>query len=167
MSRNRQINYRNRPQRINPDAINRNVLPLDVFKLTQNRSTPDEESFLGLQHKWYFQKEDWHEVGAAGEPAFRSFVSNTGGDYAPVRFRKTPDYQVEISGKFNASATVLGALFTLPVGYRPIYIYEGVLFRILATSILFEPIEIRLNGDVYMTQTLNGDYFIDIKFPLD
>lgn len=91
--------------------------------------------------------EDWHVIGAPGEPGFATGVENedgTGaeipgwenaGDSLPVAFRKDPLGMVHLRGvarlvpAFNSSddfvsyRAVIGEIFTLPPGYRP----EGLL----------------------------------------
>lgn len=64
--------------------------------------------------------DDWHTVGAAGEPAFQgAWVSYDGGATFQVpQFRKDNEGRVFLRGqaKSGASGTVA---FTLPVGFRP------------------------------------------------
>lgn len=62
--------------------------------------------------------EDFHIVGASGEPAFQnSWVAHSSADHKP-RFRKTADGFVEMRGLI-VSGTDSSTAFTLPVGYRP------------------------------------------------
>lgn len=61
--------------------------------------------------------EDWHVVGAAGEPAFANGWTNTGGAFATAAFRRTPDGLVLLRGRITPGAAV--TVFTLPAGYRP------------------------------------------------
>jgi hypothetical protein len=63
--------------------------------------------------------EPWHEVGAAGEPAFGSGWTNTGGGAPTLAFRKTPDGRVQFKGVVTPAAGAAAVAFTLPVGYRP------------------------------------------------
>ena len=65
--------------------------------------------------------EDWHNIGAAGEPAFQgTWVANgTQPSYNPPGFRKRPDGVVELRGSVK-SGTLNTTVFTLPVGYRPV-----------------------------------------------
>jgi hypothetical protein len=61
----------------------------------------------------------WHYVGAAGEPAFLNSWANYGSGYPGLHYRKNPDGRVVMAGVVRGGA--LGtAVFTLPVGYRPI-----------------------------------------------
>lgn len=59
----------------------------------------------------------WHNVGAAGEPAFAGGWVNFGAAY-PARFRKTADGMVVLQGLIKSGA-LTAAAFTLPAGYRP------------------------------------------------
>jgi hypothetical protein len=58
----------------------------------------------------------WHEVGAAGEPAFQNGYHNKDSSF-PVRFRKLNGV-VYIQGAVEANGDNK-TVFTLPVGYRP------------------------------------------------
>jgi hypothetical protein len=76
--------------------------------------------------------EGWHNVGAAGEPAFQNgWVNFTATAQPPLAFKKYPDGRVRLQGIIT-SGTV-GAIFTLPVGYRPVTPAGGALrFRVPA-----------------------------------
>jgi hypothetical protein len=63
-------------------------------------------------------QDTWHEVGAAGEPAFQNGWVNFGGVYSPVSFRKDSAGVVHIQGLVK-SGTLGTTIFTLPGGYRP------------------------------------------------
>jgi hypothetical protein len=64
--------------------------------------------------------EAWHNVGAAGEPAFGAGVSNFGSGNQVLRFRQDRG-RVYIEGViFDSTANL--PIFTLPVGYRPLAI---------------------------------------------
>jgi hypothetical protein len=62
--------------------------------------------------------EAWHEIGAAGEPAFQNSCANLGGNYETVAFYMDQIGNVHLKGVFTcpASGTVV---FQLPAGYRP------------------------------------------------
>jgi len=62
--------------------------------------------------------DNWHTVGAAGEPAFQNSWSSVGGAYGPVAFRKDPFGHVSLKGVAQ-SGTNNTVIFTLPAGYRP------------------------------------------------
>ena len=64
----------------------------------------------------------WHEIGAAGEPAFAANWSaySTSPNYERPRFRKWTNGDVELRGQAKAVASAGAGMFTLPDGYRPI-----------------------------------------------
>ena len=62
--------------------------------------------------------EAWHEVGAAGEPAFQnSFVNESASNEATAGFFKDPYGVVHLKGIISTGTT--GNVFTLPAAYRP------------------------------------------------
>lgn len=84
----------------------------------------------GTQASLNVTMDTWHYVGASGEPAFQnSWVNYDNSAASPgsatqrnLRFRKYPDGRVRISGTIkNGSAA---AVFTLPVGYRPLTVSD-------------------------------------------
>lgn len=66
--------------------------------------------------------ESWHEVGAAGEPAYQGNFSAYSAGYEPA-FRKDPFGMVHLKGLMKHTSTAMpewsSHAFTLPVGYRP------------------------------------------------
>lgn len=64
--------------------------------------------------------ENWHEVGAAGEPAFANAWVNfdAGVTYTTAAFFKDPYGIVHLKGLIK-NGTIGAAAFSLPVGYRP------------------------------------------------
>jgi hypothetical protein len=69
--------------------------------------------------------DNWHAVGAAGEPGFQNGWQNLSGPpESPASFRKYPDGKVLLRGILNkggANWIANETVFTLPVGYRPAY----------------------------------------------
>lgn len=72
----------------------------------------------GTQATLNVTMDQWHVVGQPGEPAFSAGYSNRGGGDPTVAFRKYPDGKVQIRGGITVPAAA-GAMFVLPVGYRP------------------------------------------------
>jgi hypothetical protein len=72
----------------------------------------------GTQASLNVTMDTWHVIGAAGEPAFGSGVSNVGGGEPTAAFRKMPDGRVVMRGYLTTPSSG-GTLFVLPVGYRP------------------------------------------------
>jgi hypothetical protein len=62
--------------------------------------------------------EAWHEVGAAGQPAFENGWVNYGGSFATAAFYKDTLGVVHLRG-LVMSGTAGTTIFQLPVGYRP------------------------------------------------
>jgi hypothetical protein len=71
--------------------------------------------------------EDWHEIGAAGEPAFENSWKNIGGEpnlnqgvFSTAAFRRDPDGLVHLKGVVTSgSISSTNAIFYLPSGFRP------------------------------------------------
>lgn len=85
-------------------------------------TTPDQDGInwaLIVSGTLNVNLEPWHQVGAAGEPAFQASWANVGtaGDLG-ASFRKYPDGKVRLRGYITGGAANTIA-FTLPVGYRP------------------------------------------------
>jgi hypothetical protein len=62
--------------------------------------------------------EGWHEVGAAGEPAFENSWANYLGGFSTAAFYKDPYGMVHLKGLVQGG-TIGTAIFQLPDGYRP------------------------------------------------
>lgn len=60
----------------------------------------------------------WHEVGAAGEPAFAGTWVNFGTGNSTAAFKLIADGLVQLKGTIK-TGTIATAAFTLPAGYRP------------------------------------------------
>jgi hypothetical protein len=64
--------------------------------------------------------EAWHEVGAAGQPAFQNGWTNFGAPWSTAAFAKDSAGFVHLKGTLTAGTFGFGAAaFTLPAGYRP------------------------------------------------
>lgn len=62
--------------------------------------------------------ETWHNVGAAGEPAFQGNWAVNGG--VTVSFYKDATGRVTLRGRAAEAVASSSVIFTLPVGYRPV-----------------------------------------------
>jgi hypothetical protein len=81
----------------------------------------DTESVLQTVSAAAQPMDTWHQVGAAGEPAFAALWANfNASNDGMVGFRKNPDGKVQIKGIAQISAGGGTTVFTLPVGYRPV-----------------------------------------------
>ena len=62
----------------------------------------------------------WHEVGAAGEPAFQNGWANYGGGWPGAAFRRGVDGRVHLRGLVAGGQHGTSTpMFVLPAGYRP------------------------------------------------
>ena len=86
-------------------------VPERLTRLERQLTDPRNQSSVPI--------EDWHTVGAAGEPAFQNGWTAYGAPYGPPQFRKRPDGVVELRGLATAGAYAT-PVFTLPAGYRPV-----------------------------------------------
>lgn len=70
-----------------------------------------------------FDREEWHVVGAAGEPAFENSWTHYDGDAAAqwglVKFMKDANGFVHLRGLIKSGSSASATMFTLPIGYRP------------------------------------------------
>jgi hypothetical protein len=62
--------------------------------------------------------EDWHEIGAPGEPAFQNSCANLGGNLETAAFYLDQIGIVHLKGAVTCPTTGV-ILFQLPAGYRP------------------------------------------------
>ena len=71
----------------------------------------------------YLADTTWHTVGAAGEPIYQDSWASYGAPFSAARFRRYADGIVEIQGliKRASEPAANSPIFTLPVGYRPVY----------------------------------------------
>jgi hypothetical protein len=117
----------------------------------------------GTQATLNIAMDTWHQVGAAGEPAFQNSWSNF--DAArPVKFRKYPDGTVRFTGviKGTTSGTVG---FTLPAGYRPPVSQNHLAQQQPGGAGTYPAqVEVRANGDIAITGNPLWVFLDDIEF---
>jgi hypothetical protein len=120
----------------------------------RNDGTPKETDYLAAPSAL----DTWHDVGHPGEIAwgpngFSSFGDTVDGSYEPVGFRKDPWGWVRFKGLlYNPAAPPGGtAVFTLPVGYRP-------LKRITFDTSLGGSIQARLDIDAAGVVTIQTNW---------
>ena len=107
--------------------------------------------------------DDWHEVGASGEPAFQNGWVNFGGAEATAAFRKDGEGTVHIKGLIKLG-TLASAAFTLPVGYRPL-LHQTI--ATIAASALGRLIIFGPTGLVVPQTGSSGWFSIHITFPAE
>ena len=106
--------------------------------------------------------DDWHEVGASGEPAFANSWVNAVGGNATAAFRKDGEGTVHIKGLIK-SGTLGSTAFTLPVGYRPLLDHN---VAALAFNVIGR-LKIQPSGNVVPVSGSNVWFSIHITFPAE
>jgi hypothetical protein len=86
--------------------------------------------------------EAYHEIGTAGEPAFRRGSRNFGQGFSTAAFFRDHEGIVHLKGTVTADA--FAVTFTLPPGYRP----AQVLFVPTVATSAASAVLIKSNGDV-------------------
>lgn len=100
--------------------------------------------------------DNWHNAGAAGEPAFGTNWANQAG-WRSVGFRKIDPDHVELKGAADYTSTIAAPtadIFTLPVGYRPtnsLYIAVPAIPATAATAPTMRGLQIGSNGQIQVT----------------
>jgi hypothetical protein len=93
---------------------------------------------------WNSDINRWHNVGAAGEPAFLNSWSNFGSGWCDAGFRMTLDCSVEIRGLVDGGANP-SAVFQLPTDYRPI---THQMFAVQCNSLVVGRLDVQSDGNV-------------------
>jgi hypothetical protein len=117
--------------------------------------------------------DQWHYVGAAGEPSFAyswvNYNASAGGNMK-LRFKRTPGGFLKVEGMIKSGTS--NQVFTLPSGYRPANPLssemEGVALHYDGTTQKPGRVFITSNGNFYVTQ-VQGTYWvaINLSFGLD
>ena len=101
----------------------------------------------GLNLKANSAQEEWHEVGALGEPAFLNSWANYGVSEATAAYMKDSMGFVHIKGLIKSG---IGAvIFTLPSGYRPVANPIFVTATNNGTTTLFGAVQVLTDGRVF------------------
>lgn len=121
----------------------------------------------------YPTHEDWHYVGAGGEPAFQNSWVNVSGAYPAMAFRLREAGVVDLIGFIDHVTDSTAIITTLPVGYRPsdltFMIARGVTAASVSTPV---SLGIEADGDIgiygggavrYLQ--FSGSFFIDTAAP--
>lgn len=96
----------------------------------------------------------WHQVGAAGEPAFGTNWSHYDGGttFGIAGFRKDPLGRVKLKGQVKSSTAITAGstIFTLPAGYRPpkAMRFGGVESTLTAPTVTWQQCNIYPDGTV-------------------
>lgn len=102
--------------------------------------------------------EDWHEIGAPGEPAFENGAAARVGFQTPA-FRLNGD-RVEFRGVIDGDGIVA---FTLPEGYRPPVKTACPIASILSD---YGTLVIDVDGSVEITSSSSGNAIEGVSFAI-
>ncbi len=143
--------------RLNPIAI-----ILDSLDKRAQRRTATGLRGVFVSHDGLI--DDWHEVGASGEPAFQNSWVNFDSNSASAAFRKDGEGTVHIKGLVKGG-TLSNAVFTLPVGYRPLKIAHTPVI----SSDTAAPARMQVNPDGTVVPQTGGltFYGLRILFPAE
>ena len=94
--------------------------------------------------------ENWHEIGATGEPAFQNSWANEGSaGNETAAFRKDGLDRLYLKGYIDTGTIADGTvIFTLPAGYRPTNVLRIAGMYVQGSSENAFQIEIQTDGDV-------------------
>jgi hypothetical protein len=103
--------------------------------------------------------EPWHEVGAAGQPAFQGTWVNYGGAAETAAFYKDASGIVRLKGTIKSGALTTPA-FTLPAGYRP----AGEIIFAVVSNLAFGELVITTAGLVTPYVGNNQSFGLNVSF---
>ena len=115
------------------------------------------------------EEEDWHYVGAVGEVAFATGISNyTGGgtNSVPLRYKKTMNNKLIIEGHILVDSTFRTLLFTITDGdHKPNYVHNNPIWSSVSAV---SYIQINPDGTVDVPQGLINEHaYIHLEIGLD
>lgn len=108
--------------------------------------------------------EPWHQVGAAGEPAFLNGWVNYGTGYATAAFWKDPFGIVHLRGMIKSGTvanSAAGYVFNLPPGYRPVDNTQTKIFAVNSNDVFGEVKIDPSNGAVVVSAGSN--FFVSLE----
>lgn len=107
-------------------------------------------------------REIWHEVGAAGEPAFQN---NWTAPVVDVEFARDADGFVTVRGTaVNLTTFTSSVIFTLPAGYRPTSLHRFLAYGEADASFGVEEIQVNSGGAVTYGGKLSATTSITVDF---
>lgn len=99
--------------------------------------------------------EPWHEIGAAGEPAFVNSWVNFGGVYDTAAYWMQEDGWVRLKGLIKSGTATSGTtIFTLPSGMAPPFIC----YYVVSTNNVSGVLKIDTSGNVKCHGAINNTY---------
>ena len=162
------------------DNINRQAHIDRVYKPSSNQNANTTDTIQSLPRltnelaEVVESKEIWHYVGTPGEP---SFQNGWGSTLSPLGFKKDPlTKRLYLRGYMSGGSMGGATVFTLPVGYRPLYTQEFAAWvRYSNNASEMARILIRMDPGsqgavgIYLANTSNVSFVsLDgLSFPLD
>lgn len=111
--------------------------------------------------------DQWHVIGAAGEPAFLNGWAAYGGGYSIPAFKKDPFGRVQLRGLMK-NGTITAPMFILPVGYRPTTVHGYSTPANNGSAYVLNDIRVANDGSVSQVGGGNGYVWLDgIEFDTD
>jgi len=115
----------------------------------------------------------WHQVGAAGEPAYYAGWSDGASGAQGIRFKKNDIGTVSFVGSATAGGVATNSVFNLPVGYRPQFDIVMPIMQYIAgaTRTMYLMKITSANGLVEIVDAINStptaaDYHWNLQIPL-
>lgn len=116
-----------------------------------------------------YQPEDWHEIGATGEPAFQNSWINEGtATNETAAFRKSSYNVLQLKGLIKSGVLADGTvIFTLPSISRPTKTIKvpGIYRDVLTEG--FCQIEIQTDGDIAVYGVAGVTPFVSLHIRID
>lgn len=100
----------------------------------------------------------WHVIGAADQPVFQNNWVNLGGSASTAAFRKYPDGKVRLRGGIKSGVIPNAAIFTLPVGYRPLADMD---YAVASAGAFGRVVVEAATGNVYPQNGSNVTFFLN------
>lgn len=83
--------------------------------------------------------ENWHEVGAPGQPAFQNGWTNEDPTETTAAFYEDPYGVVHLKGNIANAGDASTTMFTLPAGYRPSFVTAEPIARAAVGKLAIRP----------------------------
>lgn len=104
------------------------------------------------------KQDTWHNIGAAGEPAYQnSFSTYGGGEWGTPSFFKDTLGFVHLRGLVAHSNPMSGYIFTLPAGYRPATAASGHIYACLSGAGIGR-VNLLSSGAVEISGSISSDW---------
>ncbi len=151
------------------DGIARNVTNVRTLKLIDSTIG---SGLFDLSAATYTQT-NWNYVGTSGQPAFQNNFANLLSPSLNCRFRRTIGNKLLIDGNldnFGSQYSAETTVFTLPVGYRPLYTNATAIIG-NGGALVSALIRVKTTGDVTVQPVggsqMQGAYICGLSISLD